>query len=239
MFQKIRNPPKYEKTTNTTSYVTRYVVTSETESYGSVQLMASSTCQTLGAKRWRTQTKPWRIENTQATEPQKIELNIREIIIDQLWCIRNGYICVIYDVCDCMCIYYFQSRHTVYISWHIMNITTRTTVNFNLQPSKPLVICFCHQKFKAHRNFFQQFSSRYIPFKQQKVSSTNLLHLGIPYSAKSASAAFGTCFLGLSESVQPEINRWEDVWCEFSVGFFCCTFAMFVFPDRFKRFQNI
>ena len=75
----------------------RYV---RTESYGSVQLMASSTCQTLGAKRWRTQTKPWRIENTQATEPQKIELNIKEIIIDQLWCMNHRYICAIYDVCD-------------------------------------------------------------------------------------------------------------------------------------------
>lgn len=125
-----------------------------------------------------------------------------------------------------------------------MNITTMTTVNFDLQPSKPLVICFCHQKFKAHRNFFQRFSSRYIPFKQQTVSSTNLLHLGIPYSAKSASAAFGTCFLGLSESVQPEIKTGRKT-CDviFPWVKLCCTFAM-VFCFRivsrdFKLYSNI
>ena len=106
-------------------------------------------------------------------------------------------------------------------------------------------IFFCHQKHSTQK-FLQQFSSRYIyiyriyiPFKSKQVSKHHLLHLGIPYSAKSASAAFGTCFLGLSESVQPEINRWEDVWLWIFRGFFCCTFAMFFFPDRFKRFQNI
>ena len=169
-------------------------------------------------------------------------LNIREIIIDQLWCMNNWYICVIYDVCECMCIYYFQSRHTVYISYcniWISQLWQLWTLIYN----HPNPSIFFATKNKKHTEISSNnFQVDIFLSNQKTVSKHHLLHLGIPYSAKSASAAFGTCFLGLSESVQPEINRWEDVWLWIFRGFFVALLPCFFFrivSRDFKIYSHI
>ena len=142
----------------------------------------------------------------------------------------------------CMCIYYFQSRHTVYISYcniWISQLWQLWTLIYN----HPNPSIFFATKNKKHTEISSNnFQVDIFLSNQKTVSKHHLLHLGIPYSAKSASAAFGTCFLGLSESVQPEINRWEDVWLWIFRGFFVALLPCFFFrivSRDFKIYSHI